>query len=246
MKTSKHTKITSVYRNQNVLIRAVFQRAGDTRKVLCVALDYAKRKHVALICDGNGDILKAAFPVENNPAGIDFLIKEVSATARRRKIPKNQIFFGGEDEAGYVANFTAALREMVYLVVRVSAYEAKENRENLIASTDTLDLISIAKTLLARRARLNGETDCVKILRPGSAASAVEGSSYQVATQRGRGPDFHSGQAVAATTRSRLHRSAPETNIPSRSQTSPANSTPRSGTSHRAQNQPTKKNQNPS
>ena len=74
MKTSKHTKITSVYRNQNVLIRAVFQRAGDTRKVLCVALDYAKRKHVALICDGNGDILKAAFPVENNPAGIDFLI----------------------------------------------------------------------------------------------------------------------------------------------------------------------------
>jgi hypothetical protein len=99
MKTSKHTKTTSVYRNQNVLIHAVFQRAGDTRKVLCVALDYAKRKHVTLICDGNGDILKAAFPVENNPAGIDFLIKEVSATARRRKISKNQIFFGGEDEA---------------------------------------------------------------------------------------------------------------------------------------------------
>ncbi|MFT6381976.1 MAG: orotidine-5'-phosphate decarboxylase [Akkermansiaceae bacterium] len=143
-----------------MLIRAVFQRAGDTRKVLCVALDYAKRKHVELICDGNGDILKAAFPVENNPAGIDFLIKEVSATARRRKIPKNQIFFGGEDEAAYVANFTAALREMGYLVVRVSAYEAKENRENLIASTDTLDLLDIAKTLLARRARLTGDADC--------------------------------------------------------------------------------------
>ena len=28
------------------------------------ALDYAKSKDVALICDGNGDILKAAFPVE--------------------------------------------------------------------------------------------------------------------------------------------------------------------------------------
>jgi transposase len=41
MKTSKQTKITSIYRNQNVLIRAVFQRDGDTRKVLCVALDYA-------------------------------------------------------------------------------------------------------------------------------------------------------------------------------------------------------------
>jgi transposase len=162
MKTPNQSNLKSVYRNQNVLIRAVFQRAGDTRKVLCVALDYAKRKHVALICDGNGDILKAAFPVENNPAGIDFLIKEVSATARRRKIPKNQIFFGGEDEPAYVANFTAALRGKDYLVVRVSAYEAKENRENLIASTDTLDLLGIAKTLLARRARLSGETDCSK------------------------------------------------------------------------------------
>lgn len=160
MNTSSKTKSTSIYRNQNVLIRAVFERAGDPRKVLCVALDYAKRKHVALICDGNGDILKAAFPVENNPAGIDFLIKEVSATARRRKIPKNQIFLGGEDEAAYVANFTAVLRENDYLVVRVNAYEAKENRENLTASTDELDLLGIAKTLLVRRARLTGDTDC--------------------------------------------------------------------------------------
>jgi len=86
MKTSR--KIQSVYRNQNALIRAVFERAGDAPKVLCVALDYAKRKHVALICDGNGDVLKASFPVENNAAGIAHLIKEISATARHRKIPK--------------------------------------------------------------------------------------------------------------------------------------------------------------
>jgi len=37
MKTSKQNNITSVSRNQNVLIRAVFQRAGDTRKVLNIA-----------------------------------------------------------------------------------------------------------------------------------------------------------------------------------------------------------------
>ncbi len=151
-------KIQSVYRNQNVLLRAVFERAGDARKVLCVALDYAKRKHMALICDGNGDVLKAAFPVENNAEGIAHLIKEISATARHRKIPKDQIFLGGEDEAAYVANFSEALRAKGYLVVRVNAYEAKENRENLLASTDTLDLLGIAKTLLSRRARLTGDT----------------------------------------------------------------------------------------
>lgn len=155
MKTSR--KIHSVYRNQNALVRTVFERAGDARKVLCVALDYAKRKHVALICDGHGDVLKSSFPVENNSAGIAHLIKEITSTARRRKIPKEQIFLGGEDEAAYVANFTEALRSKGYLVVRVNAYEAKENRENLLASTDTLDLLGIAKTLLSRRARSTGD-----------------------------------------------------------------------------------------
>ena len=138
-------KIQSVYRNQNALVRAVFERAGDARKVLCIALDYAKRKHVALICDGHGDVLKSSFPVENNAVGIDHLIKEVTATARRRKIPKDQIFLGGEDEAAYIANFTEALRAKGYLVVRVNAYEAKENRENLLASTDTLDLLAACR-----------------------------------------------------------------------------------------------------
>ncbi len=38
------------------------------------------------------------------------------------------------------ANFTAAIHTKGYLFVRVNAYEAKENRENLLASTDTLDL----------------------------------------------------------------------------------------------------------
>lgn len=80
MKKSKANQ--SVYRNQNSLIRALFERAGSARKVLCVALDYAKRKHVALICDGNGDVLKSSFPVENNTAGIEHLIKGFSATAR--------------------------------------------------------------------------------------------------------------------------------------------------------------------
>ena len=156
MKPSR--KPQSVYRNQNAFVRAIFERAGDARKVLCVALDYAKGKHVALICDGHGDVLKAAFPVENNARGIAHLTEEISATARRRKIPKDQIFVGGEDEAAYVANFTAALRAKGYLVVRVNAYEAKENRENLLASTDALDLLGIAKTLLSRRARLTGDT----------------------------------------------------------------------------------------
>ena len=41
--------------------------------------------------------------------------------------------------------------------MRVNAHEAKENRKNHAASTDQLDLIGIAKTLLSRRARSSGD-----------------------------------------------------------------------------------------
>lgn len=160
MKKSNDTgkQRSSIYGNQDVRLRDIFNRAGDPRKVLCVAMDYAKRKHVAMICDGNGDVLKKPFPVENNPLGIAFLTGEVSATARHRKIPKSQIFIGGEDEPSYVANFTAALRAQDYLVMRVNAFQAKESRANLVANTDHLALIGIAKTLLSRLARPSGDT----------------------------------------------------------------------------------------
>jgi transposase len=157
MKTTPSSQsVGSIYRNQNALLRALFERAADPRKVLCVALDYAKHKHVALCCDGNGDILRQPFAVENTVEGVAFLIEQISATSRRRKIPKCDIFLGGEDEPSYVANFTAALRARQYLVLRVNAAEAAENRENQIASTDLLDLLGIAKTLLSRRARATG------------------------------------------------------------------------------------------
>jgi len=151
MKKKKTTIPKSVYRNQNIQIRSLFEKAPSSRKVLCVVLDYAKEKHVALCCDGQGEILKKPFPVENNPAGVDFLCKEIQSTARRRKIKKETIFIGGEDEPSYVANFVAALSAKGYLVMRVSAREAKKQRENMLASTDNLDLLGIAKCLLSRR-----------------------------------------------------------------------------------------------
>jgi len=150
--TKKHTR-NSIYSNQDASIQAVFERAESPRKVLCVALDYAKGKHVALFCDGNGDILKKSFPVENNTAGVAHLHEQIAATCRKRKITKKCVLIGGEDEPAYVCNFRSALREHGYITSRVGAREAKNNRENLLASTDNLDLLGIAKTLLSRRAR---------------------------------------------------------------------------------------------
>lgn len=149
----KATNQPSIYRNQSAKLNTLYQQAGDPRKVLCVAFDFAKSKHLALCCDGNGEILRKPFPVENNRAGIDFLVEALETTASRRKIPKSQIFLGGEDEPPYVSNFLTALRKKGYLVMRVSAFEAKRNRSGLHATTDRIDLLGIAHTLISRRAR---------------------------------------------------------------------------------------------
>ena len=77
----------------------------------------------------------------------------IEATARRRKIPKEQSFIGAEHEPQYVSNFLVALRAEGFLVVRVNACEAKENRSSHHASPDETDLLGIAKTLVSRRAR---------------------------------------------------------------------------------------------
>ena len=148
-----NTSAKSIYRNQSVQIRAIFEKAKSPRNVLCVAIDYAKSKHLALVCDGTGEIMKEPVPVENSLDGVEFLVEQVKASARRRKIPDDQIFFGGEDMPSYVDNFVRCLGEKGYYVARVSAREAKENRENSLASTDTIDVIGVAKTLVSRRAR---------------------------------------------------------------------------------------------
>ena len=147
----------SIYGNQDAALDALFERAGDPRKVLCVPIDFAKRKHCAMVCDGHGEILKKPFPVDNTPEGIAYLVEQIAATARHRNIPQTQIFLGGEDEPSYVVNFTAELRRLGYLVMRVNAFQAKESRGNLVANTDQLALLGIAKTLLSRRARPSGE-----------------------------------------------------------------------------------------
>jgi hypothetical protein len=47
----------------------LFEEAGHPTKVTCVALDYAKAQHTALIRNGLGDRLKPDFAVDNSAQG---------------------------------------------------------------------------------------------------------------------------------------------------------------------------------
>jgi transposase len=115
-------------------------------------MDYAKKHHVVMFCNGNGDILRKPFPVQNSPEGAAYLVDQVIRSCQKRGIKEGHVFFGGEDANSYAENFVNTLRSKGWLVAGVNARDAKKQRDNLQASTDQLDLMGIATMLLNCRA----------------------------------------------------------------------------------------------
>jgi transposase len=145
----------SVYQRQCAHVAELFRAAGSPGKVLVAVLDFAKEKHLCLLCNGNGDQLLNPFPVHNNRQGLQHLLERLQTTAKRHAIDPKHVIIGGEDCPAYALNFLWALHhQKAGLVTRVNAWKAKQQRENIQASTDKLDLYGIAKTLLNRDAYL--------------------------------------------------------------------------------------------
>lgn len=145
-------KKKTIFSNQSQELLSLFEGAGNNSKIMCVPIDYAKKDHIVMFCNGYGDILRKPFSVKNSPEGFKYLTKQVTHSCRHRKIDLKHVFFGGEDVGSYAENFANALRSKGWLVAGVNAHDAKKQRENLQASTDRLDLMGIATMMLNRRA----------------------------------------------------------------------------------------------
>jgi transposase len=145
-------KKRNIYQNRSQELLSLFEKAGNSAKVMCVPIDFAKKDHVIMFCNGYGDILRKPFSVKNSPDGVKYLVDQATRSCRRRGIKKNHIFFGGEDANSYAENFVNTLRSKGWLVAGVNAHDAKKQRANLQASTDCLDLMGIATMLLSCRA----------------------------------------------------------------------------------------------
>jgi len=145
-------KKPTIYPDRSQELLALFEQAGNNKKVMCVPIDYAKKDHLVMFCNGYGEVLQKPFSVKNNSAGIKYLLNQVDRACRHRHIRPEHVFFGGEDINSYAENFANTLRANGWLVANVNAHDAKKQRENLQASTDRIDLMGIATMLLNRRA----------------------------------------------------------------------------------------------
>ena len=141
----------SIFQRANPAILELFEKAGRPEKVLCVPIDSAKREHAALACNGAGLQLRGPFTVHNTPAGVDFLEKVVAGLCRKHAIHREHVFFGGEDGASFTFNFAHALVQKGWLGIGIHARDAAGERQNLVASTDHLDLLGIAAVLINKK-----------------------------------------------------------------------------------------------
>ena len=54
-------KTRNIYQNQSQELLSLFEEAGSSSKVMCVPMDYAKKDHLVMFCNGHGDILRKPF-----------------------------------------------------------------------------------------------------------------------------------------------------------------------------------------
>jgi len=123
-------KKRTIYSEQSQELHKLFEEAGTSEKVMCVPMDYAKKEHVVMFCNGHGDILRKPFSVKNNPEGITYLSDQVLRSCEHRNIHRNHVFFGCEDPGSYAVNFINALRSKGWLVAGINAKDAKKQRDN--------------------------------------------------------------------------------------------------------------------
>ena len=98
-------KKRSIFQRQSQDLMRIFEEAASNKKVLVVAMDYAKKEHTVMFCNGDGDILRKPFGVWNTPEGITYLVEQVRKCCNYHKIKTKHVFFGGEDCGSYTENF---------------------------------------------------------------------------------------------------------------------------------------------
>ena len=98
-------KKKTIFQNQSQDLHRLFDEAQNHGKVLCVPIDYAKKDHVVMFCNGYGDILRKPFVIKNSPEGVAYLVKQVTRSCRQRGIHPKHVFFGGEDVGSYAEKF---------------------------------------------------------------------------------------------------------------------------------------------
>jgi transposase len=148
---------------------SIFKNTGtDFRKllteyrpdeILYVSIDVAKYYHSFMVANFFGDVIIPKSDIPYNNHGINFLRKKVNLAQKQTNAKK--VFFGLESTGHYHENLTAALMNLGYNVAVINPSDTKDERDNIHAKTDNIDLAAIARVIMTNKGKRSYIPDAI-------------------------------------------------------------------------------------
>ena len=96
-----------------------------------------------------GDVIIPKFDFPYNDHGINFLKKKMQIAQKQTRATK--LFLGLESTGHYHENLVASLTASGYDVQIIRPIDSKNERDNVHAKTDAIDLAAIAKVIISNK-----------------------------------------------------------------------------------------------
>ena len=138
----------SIFKTTGTNLRDVFA-SHDLGEILYTSIDVAKYNHSAMVVNFFGDVIIPKFDFPYNEHGINFLKKKIQTAQKQTRATK--LFLGLESTGHYHENLVASLTASGYDVQVIRPIDSKNERDNVHAKTDAIDLAAIAKVIISNK-----------------------------------------------------------------------------------------------
>lgn len=143
----------NIQKHECQVIRDVFDRAGDMKKVMVVGIDPAEKEHKAVVCNGFGDLLCKPFSIVNDQTGLGYFDGRLQGLCRKHGVNRESIVLGIENPGPWGENFADHLVQRWDNVIELDPRLAKRFRENQTSDNDRLAAESVCRCLIQKQGR---------------------------------------------------------------------------------------------
>jgi transposase len=128
-------------------------------QLLYAPIDVAKYNHSAMIVNLLGEVITPKFDFPYNLHGIDFLINKLQSACDISHAKK--LFLALESTGHYHENLVASLVDSGYDIAVIRPIDSKNERDNVHAKTDAIDLAAIARVIISNKGTRSNMPDTV-------------------------------------------------------------------------------------
>jgi len=148
----------SVFKNTSVDLKGLLA-SYEPGEILYVPIDVAKYNHSSMVINLFGEVIVPKFDFPYNNHGIQFLAKKLSTAQKQTHARK--LFVALESTGHYHENLVFAITQLGFDVCVINPGDSKNERDNIHAKTDAIDLAAIAKVIMSNKGKRSYMPDCI-------------------------------------------------------------------------------------